>query len=91
MCYIVQSPIATALHEPTRDDSDENRLIRTIASRVSRNYKPIVERAKYIERPMLFRDLGGTVHVDIEVAGHCLRDANIPTGSYIGPKGSNTL
>ena len=45
----------------------------------------------FVERVVLSRDLGGTVHDDIEVAGHCLQDANIPTGSYIGPKGSNTL
>ena len=78
---------ANALHEPTRDDSDENRLTRRIASRGSRDYKPIVERAIFVERTMLFREMS-----DIELAGDCLRDAtNTPTGSYIGAKGSNTL
>ena len=41
---------ANALHEPTRDESDENRLTRTIARHVSRNYKPIRERAIFVER-----------------------------------------
>ena len=42
---------------------------------------------------MLFRDMGVTVHDDIDGAGQCLGvpDTNTPTGSYIGPNGSNAM
>ena len=91
MYYIVQSSIAIALYKPTHDESDENRLTRTIASQVSRNCELIVECSTFVERAMLFRDMGGIVHDDIDVAGQGLGvpNVNTPTGSYIGPNGSN--
>ena len=76
---------ANALHEPTRDDSDENRLTRRIASRVSRNYKPVVERAMFVELRCCLEKWAGLS--GIEVADDCLQDANTPPSSYIGPKG----
>ena len=69
-CAILYDPQSQpySTSQRTRDDSDKSRLTRRIASRVSRDYKPIMERAKFVERVMLFRDLGGTVHDNIEVA-----------------------
>ena len=92
--YLVQSSIAVALYEPTHDESDENRLTRTMAGRVSRNYELIAERSKFVERAMLLIDMGGIVHDDTDVAGQCLGvpNANTLTGSYIaGPNGSNAM
>ena len=92
--YIVQSSIAIALYKPTHDESDENRLTRTIASRVSRNYELIVERPKFEEHAMLLEIWAGlSTTTSTRVAGQCLGvpDANTPTGSYIGPNGPNGM